>query len=337
MTTYPFLETVPIGMTASEVYVVEKNSKQTWLIPGILFCVCGTVFLLCIITIFLSARKDYDFAIDQHTQWSLVGDTYRIPTNVRPVIYHLYLKVYLPYRQCVNFYEKNFTFNADLLLKLLCERTTNIIVLNIKELAFNISDVLLLDENDEILSILDVQPLFQKAGRTFNYFIKFIIEQPLITGHYYTLQIKYRGILGNYKQGGLYSSSYRINNETRYVVVLINTYTYKFYSKYLAVTQNQINDASRILPCFDEPEMKAEFNITVRHPRGTKAISNGAIKSIKHFAVRICSNWTETNFDVTPKMSTYLLALAISDFEQNYRYCDNHVQVCMSFYSSLLS
>ncbi|RCN47481.1 hypothetical protein ANCCAN_06512 [Ancylostoma caninum] len=33
-------------------------------------------------------------------------------------------------------------------------------------------------------------------------------------------------------------------------------------------------DARKIVPCFDEPEYKAIWNVTVIHPVGTKAIAN---------------------------------------------------------------
>lgn len=37
----------------------------------------------------------------------------------------------------------------------------------------------------------------------------------------------------------------------------------------------QATYARKAFPCFDEPAMKAVFNITIIHDRGTVALSNG--------------------------------------------------------------
>lgn len=37
----------------------------------------------------------------------------------------------------------------------------------------------------------------------------------------------------------------------------------------------QATYARKSFPCFDEPAMKAVFNVTIIHDRGTVALSNG--------------------------------------------------------------
>uniref|UniRef100_A0A158QKW1 Peptidase_M1_N domain-containing protein n=1 Tax=Haemonchus placei TaxID=6290 RepID=A0A158QKW1_HAEPC len=47
------------------------------------------------------------------------------------------------------------------------------------------------------------------------------------------------------------------------------------------VTELEAVYARRVVPCFDEPDLKAEWTITVIHPEGTTALSNGKEISIE--------------------------------------------------------
>ncbi|HEX9458448.1 MAG TPA: M1 family metallopeptidase, partial [Thermoanaerobaculia bacterium] len=88
-------------------------------------------------------------------------------------------------------------------------------------------------------------------------------------------------------------------------------YLSKTPARKYAVTQFESIDARRAFPCFDEPAMKATFDITLVVDDGDTAISNGAIASDtpagpgKH-AIR---------FRTTLKMSTYLVAMLVGDFQ----------------------
>jgi aminopeptidase N len=79
-----------------------------------------------------------------------------------------------------------------------------------------------------------------------------------------------------------------------------------------AVTQFEATDARRAFPSFDEPDYKATFEVTVITDKGLSAISNG--KVLSDTAGPGDSKHT-VKFATTAKMSSYLVALAVGQFE----------------------
>jgi aminopeptidase N len=78
-----------------------------------------------------------------------------------------------------------------------------------------------------------------------------------------------------------------------------------------AVTQFESTDARRAFPCFDEPAFKATFGVTLIVDRGDTAISNG--KVVSDTPGPTPSTHT-LKFATSPKMSSYLVAMAVGDF-----------------------
>ncbi|XP_072918449.1 aminopeptidase Ey-like [Hemitrygon akajei] len=72
-------------------------------------------------------------------------------------------------------------------------------------------------------------------------------------------------------------------------------------------------NARRVFPCFDEPALKATFDLTVIHRPQYTAISNMPVRMTSEMWVH-GQLWIVTRFHRTPLMSSYLLACVVSDF-----------------------
>lgn len=108
------------------------------------------------------------------------------------------------------------------------------------------------------------------------------------------LSLAFKGIL-NDKMRGFYRSQYQIGEKILH----------------MATTQFEATDARRAFPCFDEPAQKAIFNVSLIVSKGKTAISNTMPISVLEHKM----DYEIVKFSPTPKMSTYLLAFIIGDFE----------------------
>jgi len=109
-----------------------------------------------------------------------------------------------------------------------------------------------------------------------------------------TVRIRFAGVL-NEKMRGFYRSCYRRPDGTEGV---------------MATTQFESTSARRAFPCFDEPALKARFDVTLVVPKGRVAISNMPVLSQEPDG-----SGTRVRFARSPVMSTYLLAFIVGEFE----------------------
>ncbi|MGA2806919.1 MAG: M1 family aminopeptidase [Terracidiphilus sp.] len=106
-----------------------------------------------------------------------------------------------------------------------------------------------------------------------------------------TLAIHYTGIL---------------NNELR------GFYLSKTAKRNYAVTQFESTDARRAFPSFDEPAFKATYDVTLVIDAADTAISNSPIETDTPGPI---AGKHTLKFFTTPKMSTYLVAFLVGDFQ----------------------
>ncbi len=77
-------------------------------------------------------------------------------------------------------------------------------------------------------------------------------------------------------------------------------------------TQFENSDARRFVPCWDEPGLKAVFELSVNIPTHLMPLSNMPIAS----TTPATANFQHVVFAPTPKMSSYLLFFSMGDFER---------------------
>nr|XP_006821163.1 PREDICTED: aminopeptidase N-like [Saccoglossus kowalevskii] len=207
----------------------------------------------------------------------------RVQTNVVPQHYFVHLKVYLDDEDG----EKKFKFDGDSYAEFNFTEPTSVVKIHINKLDKIMDEGnIRLTKNGEEVAI--------KSPREETEYQFLVIEtvDDMEKDTVYRLTTKFVGALED-DLAGFYRSSYTTSqNEMRW----------------LATTQFQATDARKAFPCFDEPALKATFDITLEHRTKRTAMSNMPIKN------QVTNgDWNTTTYETTVKMSTYLLAFVVSD------------------------
>ena len=201
---------------------------------------------------------------------------YRLPTTVFPERYEIKLTPDLS--------TATFTGEEKVLIQII-EPVRQIIV-NVAELEFQA--VSIKGPGGKVVrgnAALDIE----NEQATFNF------PETLNPGRW-ELQITYSGIL-NDKLHGFYRSTYKDPDGRE---------------KTLASTQFESTDARRAFPCWDEPASKAVFQVTLVVDQSLTAISNARVLRETPLSG---TGKKEVVFADTIKMSTYLVAFIVGEFE----------------------
>ncbi len=221
--------------------------------------------------------------------------SYRLPRTVVPEKYHLHLE---PQIEAGAFAGK-VSIDVDV------HSETSEVLLNSLELTIDSAKAV--DETGKEL-------IAQFSLDADNERLKLNFPKPLKAGRG-QLQLEFAGIL-NDKLHGFYRSSYTDANGDHHT---------------LAVTQCEPTDARRVFPCFDEPDFKAVYKISVLVDEDAVALSNAPIQSekvektekaaktqVKQAKSARASKGVRKKlvvFKDTMKMSTYLVAIVIGRLE----------------------
>jgi puromycin-sensitive aminopeptidase len=174
---------------------------------------------------------------------------------------------------------RNFTFSGIETITLNVLKPTNALVLHSKEIEISTAQI------EEIFAKIS----YDEKNQT----TTFRFSKNIAKGKH-KLVLVFKGIL-NDKMRGFYRSKYSVDGKERH----------------MATTQFEATDARRAFPCFDEPAHKAVFHVSLVVPKGKTAISNTLPVSVMEHS----AGYEIVNFAPTPKMSTYLLAFIVGDFE----------------------
>ncbi|XP_020287873.1 aminopeptidase N isoform X2 [Pseudomyrmex gracilis] len=212
----------------------------------------------------------------------------RLPRSIVPDSYELWLIPFI--------WKGNFTFRGE--VKILMNVTTDTsnvtlhaVDLKIDEGSTNIGEILAGSNKTKSIGIAE------QRNDTEREFHVIKTSSTLKSGKQYVLHLKFIGTLNDYMQG-FYRSSYMVGTETRWI----------------ASTQFQATDARRAFPCFDEPALKARFQINIARPRNMTSMSNMPRRG-EPTAVPGIHTYVWDHYERSVPMSTYLVAFIVSDLD----------------------
>lgn len=242
-----------------------------------------------------STHDGDDFSLpspSQQPEDSVPASDLRLPTSVSPISYDLVIKTYLPgYNYTAD--SKNLTFEGQVTIKLNITKSIKKITLNSKGLNYTgellKKSSLIVNGEPVSFNLDDKQEGYEK--------IFFNLDKSIEPTTDAILKVFFGAPLRT-DMSGLYQTTYTNSNGE---------------VKMAAVTQMEPVYARRMVPCFDEPAYKATWTVTVIHPKGTTAVANG----IEDKTEDIQEEFISSSFKTTPRMSSYLLAIFISEFEYN--------------------
>ena len=197
-----------------------------------------------------------------------------LPKDVRPTRYALILEPDL----------ETFTFSGSESVEIEVAREVREITLNSAELEIHSAAVTLPNGASHRATAISYDEERETVSISFPF--------PVAPG-VAELRTEFTGQL-NDKLRGFYRSSYADADGER---------------RWMATTQFESTDARRAFPCWDEPAVKASFDVTLIVPEELEAISNTEPVSVSVGA----AGKKSVRFAETPVMSTYLLAFIVGD------------------------
>nr|XP_053644189.1 aminopeptidase N-like [Cherax quadricarinatus] len=219
----------------------------------------------------------------------------RLPRALKPLHYMVKLQPFI---------NGNFSIMGYVEVEMEVVEPTSNITLHINDIITNNETIKLTPSDDRTgPGIRIVRHLCDKE-REF-YIAK--LNEELKPGKKYVLSMEFVGYL-NDDLVGFYRSSYTDEQGNE---------------KWIAVTQFQPTDARRAFPCFDEPALKATYEIFLARESSMSSLSN--MPKFETIPIEGQDGWVWDHFNTSVPMSTYLVAFVISDFASMESNDNDHV------------
>uniref|UniRef100_A0A3Q4N789 Aminopeptidase n=1 Tax=Neolamprologus brichardi TaxID=32507 RepID=A0A3Q4N789_NEOBR len=203
---------------------------------------------------------------------------FRLPDYVNPVHYDLHLEP--------NLEDDTYTGTVDIQLEV--TKPTRHLWLHIRETFVSTLPRLKVLSSQGGRREVAVKSCFEYKAQQY-VVVEATEELPVLnTGEVYTLSLDFQGWLN-----GSLVGFYRV------------TYMEDGITKKIAATDHEPTDARKSFPCFDEPNKKATYTVSITHDVNYNVLSNMPVE---------VSNKIKTTFQKSVPMSTYLVCFAVHQF-----------------------
>ncbi|XP_064273284.1 glutamyl aminopeptidase [Passer domesticus] len=204
---------------------------------------------------------------------------FRLPTYVKPVHYDLEIKPEM----------EQDTYTGTVSISIALEKPTSSLWLHLRDTKVTEIPTLRKSSGQQIA----VNDCFEYKPQEY-IVMKAAAELPVTDeSDPYVLTMKFQGWL-NGSLVGFYRTTYTENGQI----------------KSIAATDHEPTDARKSFPCFDEPNKKATYTISIIHPDAYQALSNMPVQE----TVPLGDGWNRTTFEKSVPMSTYLVCFAVHQF-----------------------
>ncbi|XP_019765505.2 endoplasmic reticulum aminopeptidase 1 isoform X4 [Dendroctonus ponderosae] len=217
----------------------------------------------------------------------------RLPTTLKPSRYNITIHPNIT----------TLEVRGQISIEFHCDKDTNFIVLHSHNMT--IVDKIIQDRRGHNLTIVK---MLEYIGRQQLYIE---IKEKFKKKHNYTLKIRFNTKL-NKAQEGFYISSYVGSDGEK---------------RFLAATHFQPTFARTAFPCFDEPNFKAKFKLTIFRDRFHIALFNTPVVNTDDLGFYMGTGLLRDDFQETAEMSTYLVAFIVCDYTNFRNLTDRGVSV----------
>jgi len=220
----------------------------------------------------------------------------RLPRHLVPVNYKLELVPFIV--------PDNFSIRGYAEIEMHCTEGAFNVTLHVADMVVENDTVALMEKDGAPVDIFNIDYDLDRE------FIVVNLNAGLEAGKNYVIRIHYTAYLKDNLKG-FYRSVYKDRTTGE--------------EEYIAVTQFQPTDARRAFPCFDEPGIKATYEVSLGRRPDMSSISNMPIVS-KGEAMDGTSEYVWDRYQQSVKMSTYLVAFVVSKFKYVETTRENNVR-----------